>query len=82
MLVGSIQTTWAGTINPKHAKKSLCINYNNNPSQNIKLNKGQEMGLFQMGSTVIVLLENGKINWDQALTTNTKILMGQRLGTL
>lgn len=79
MLVGSIQTTWAGTINPKHAKEPYSINYT---KADIKLSKGQEMGLFQMGSTVIVLLENSNIAWEPTLTANTKILMGQTLGTL
>ena len=81
MLVGSIKTTWAGTINATHSKKPYSIHYPTSSNNPVNINKGQEMGMFQMGSTVIVLLENKEIIWDPDLTTNKKVLMGQKLGS-
>ena len=45
----------------------------------IKLNyeKGEELGRFNMGSTVILLFEKNKICWDEVVSKNKKLEMGQ-----
>jgi phosphatidylserine decarboxylase len=80
MLVGNIETSWAGPINSTHAKQPLSITYNITTENAIKLNKGQELGLFKMGSTVIVLFANDKVKWLENINMQTKVQMGQQLG--
>ena len=46
----------------------------------IALEKGAEVGVFEMGSTVILLFEPGRVRWDASLTPGTQVRMGQRIG--
>lgn len=77
MLVGSINTTWAGTVNVEHSNKVLSVKYDS-----IVVQKGEELGYFKMGSTVIVLTEQGMMNWQQELTVGSKVQVGQALGEM
>jgi phosphatidylserine decarboxylase len=49
--------------------------------QPIPVERGGELGMFEMGSTVILLFEKGRVKWDAALTPNTVVRMGTRIGT-
>ncbi|MBT3446745.1 MAG: phosphatidylserine decarboxylase, partial [Candidatus Thioglobus sp.] len=57
IFVGSMQTVWAGQINPPYQKQVQHFDYSD---QNIELKKGEEMGRFNMGSTIIMLMPNQK----------------------
>jgi phosphatidylserine decarboxylase len=48
----------------------------------IPVEKGGELGMFEMGSTVILVFEPGKAEWESFLTPGAKLLMGQRIGKL
>lgn len=73
MLVGSIQTVWHGQTNTKTiAKESF--------GGSLALAKGQEMGHFQMGSTVIVLFTKGSAEWINELHENSAVKLGQLIG--
>lgn len=50
--------------------------------QPIPLQKGDELGLFEMGSTVILLYGPGKVRWDEALQPEAVVRMGRRIGAL
>jgi phosphatidylserine decarboxylase len=78
MIVGSIETLWAGTITPSTCKRVIQQSDYANP---IYLKRGEEMGRFKLGSTAIVLLEK-QIIWDDLIGPDVKVLMGQKLGTL
>lgn len=80
MIVGSIETRWAGTISPNaNAKrKQQQWNYENS----IYLKRGEEMGRFKLGSTVIVLLENNTIDWNSDFGPEQIVRYGQGIGTL
>jgi phosphatidylserine decarboxylase len=43
----------------------------------IRLSKGQEMGRFEFGSTVILLFEPGRVEWTSDWVTGTALKMGQ-----
>lgn len=58
IFVGSIQTVWHGLITPPYGKR-FSIDYQ---TQNIELNKGDELGQFNMGSTVILLSNTHTFN--------------------
>lgn len=78
MIVGSIETKWAGTITPPHAKQLKTWHYDDKSP--IVLDKGSELGLFKLGSTVIVLFTPHTMNWNDALKPNMSINMGQQIG--
>jgi phosphatidylserine decarboxylase len=76
MIVGSIETVWAGTITPPRRQSIQTWDYQNP----IFLKRGAEMGCFKLGSTVILLFEPNTVAWDQGLATAHPIQVGQRLG--
>lgn len=45
-----------------------------------KVQKGDELGVFEMGSTVILLFETAKIRWSSHLRPEAVVKMGQRIG--
>jgi len=73
--VAAIETVWAGLITPPTQSSIIYKDYE--PSTHT-LEKGQEMGRFNMGSTVILLLENGTFRSD--LSAGDPVRMGQFLG--
>lgn len=77
MIVASIETTWAGLIVPSREKKIQHWHYTNS---NITLKKGEEMGRFQLGSTVIMLFASRHVQWNNQIVSNHPLLMGQALG--
>jgi phosphatidylserine decarboxylase len=78
--VGSIETVWCGEVNPppRRKKRPLAISEGIGRS----LAKGDEAGRFNMGSTVIVITEPGRVQWTSNLQPGTIVQMGQRIGTV
>lgn len=46
----------------------------------IPVEKGGELGIFEMGSTVVLLFENNRVKWDDSLVSEAVVRMGQRIG--
>lgn len=46
----------------------------------IPVEKGGELGMFEMGSTVILLFAAGKVRWDEWLQPEAVLRMGRRIG--
>ena len=46
----------------------------------IPVEKGQELGAFEMGSTVILLFEPGKVRLSPALVAGTRVRVGEAIG--
>ncbi len=46
------------------------------------LDKGEEMGRFNMGSTVIVLCGRDTVSWDPALQAGASVRVGRKLGAI
>ncbi|MBE9533152.1 MAG: phosphatidylserine decarboxylase, partial [Proteobacteria bacterium] len=65
IFVGSMETVWQGQITPPYGKAIQHWQYEN--EQAITLEKGQEMGRFNMGSTVIILLPEQADKFDLTL---------------
>jgi len=53
-IVASIETIWAGTVTPPAGKDVFSWNYQTTGDNAITLKKGEEMGRFKLGSTVIL----------------------------
>jgi len=74
IFVGSMQTVWHGQINPPYKKQVQHFDYQ---GQNITLKKGEELGRFNMGSTVIMLMPNQDRQFN--LKESEVVRMGQAL---
>lgn len=77
-IVRSIMTTWAGVVAPNHSSQIVKFDYRD---QTISFNKGDEIGRFLMGSTVICLFEKGKMSLDASLQDEQQVRMGRKMGT-
>jgi len=79
MLVSSMETVWAGMVTPPRGRK---ITRGDWSRRDIALQRGEEMGRFNMGSTVIVLLPPAAVSALEDLGPADTVLMGQRLARL
>ena len=48
----------------------------------ISLEKGAEVGMFEMGSTVILLFQRGRVRWAPSLVEGAAVRVGERIGTV
>ncbi len=78
--VASIETVWAGAITPPLGNTLRDWSYPPNGDGAVRLDKGAEMGRFNMGSTVIVLFGPGAVRWEPEIQPGAAVRMGQRLG--
>lgn len=74
--VAAIETVWAGLITPPHKEAIRVDHYSD-----LSLGKGEEMGRFNMGSTVILLLEKNTWSWGQT-QADQPVKMGMQLAEL
>jgi phosphatidylserine decarboxylase len=79
MLVSSMETVWSGQVTPPRGHK---ITRGDWTRRGITLQRGQEMGRFNMGSTVIMLLPPGAVSALEEFGPGDIVLMGQKLGRL
>lgn len=77
LCVGSMETVWAGTVAPVKPREIDTLNY---ARDSIYLKKGQELGRFNMGSSVILLFETDRMEWLADLKAGDTVRMGQELG--
>jgi len=75
--VGSIATVWAGDITPAARRVVTRV-----PAPPTILEKGAELGRFNMGSTVILLLEPQRASWRSEVRAGCAVRLGQPLGLL
>lgn len=74
-ITASISTVWAGIINPPRPNQVKVWDYDGS----IQLKKGQEMGAFQLGSTVINLFQQDRVTLAEHLGVDTVTKMGEIL---
>ena len=77
--VGSISTPWTGEIRPRKDGVVEELDISGYPA---KLDKGDLLGWFNMGSTVILLLPKGVCEWDDDLEPGASVRMGEEIGEL
>lgn len=76
MIVAAIETVWAGLITPP--RRELKVTDFSNP-QPVTLQKGEEMGRFLLGSTVVLCFAKDKIHWLETLTADSPLRMGEAI---
>ncbi len=81
IFVGSIETVWAGRITPPYRRRVHAWRYDI-PGEEVFLKRGTEMGRFNMGSTVIVLLPKDSVAWSPELQAGRTVNAGQAMGQL
>jgi len=77
MLVSSTETVWAGEVTPTKSKDVTVTDY---VDKEVSLSKGDEMGRFNMGSTVILLMPPGST--EGVIGAGVAVKVGQKLATL
>jgi phosphatidylserine decarboxylase len=79
IFVSSIETVWHGVVTPPTALSVQSRHYEQKP---ITLKKGEEMGRFNMGSTIIVLFGKDKMQWDSEFKADQLVKLGEMIGRL
>jgi len=69
LLIGSVVTSWHGSV-------LTSATYN----EGAHFPRGEELGYFQWGSTVIVLFAADQVNWQSMLRSGDSIQMGKIVG--
>ncbi len=77
--VGSISTPWTGEIRPRKAGVVDALDLSNHPTE---IAKGDLLGWFNMGSTVILLMPPGVCEWDDDLEPGETLRMGEEIGEI
>jgi len=77
-IVGAIGTTWHGDLKRQKERRVFDYSTTSNPTT---LKKGEEMGHFKLGSTVILLLESSSpMTWVESLLPGVDLRLGESIG--
>jgi phosphatidylserine decarboxylase len=78
MVVAGIETVWSGQEVPAsrrlHTRDLVAL------PEPVSLVRGQEMGRFKLGSTVILLFPNESLDWEHEFVAGTATRLGAKLG--
>ena len=83
IFVSSIETTWHGVVTPPTIETVRNWRYSSNSETPVaEFEKGQEMGRFNMGSTIIVLFGKDAVEWQADFIAGKAVNMGEAIGRL
>lgn len=77
-IVGSVATVWHGQVNPPRAPRIREWRYED---RQVMLKKGEEMGRFLLGSTVVMLFRKNTIRFNPEWTPGRGIRLGELMGS-
>ena len=75
-IVGSMAAVWHGVVNPPRTGKIREWRYDD---QDISLKKGEEMGRFLLGSTVVMLFPQNTLRFNADWSPTGAIKMGEKM---
>lgn len=78
ILVSSIETVCNGVITPPYGTRVADLS----PQGQTTYKKGEEMGRFNMGSTVILLFPKDSVAFETEMQPGTELKLGQRIATI
>lgn len=81
VIVGSMSTVWHGQVAPNQDDEIHRWCYPNPKTPTTTLMKGDELGAFSLGSTVIVLHADESLQWLDTLTPGASVRYGQAMTT-
>ncbi len=76
-IVGSMATVWHGVVNAKRSNATTEWNY---ADQDIVLRKGEEMGRFLLGSTIVMLFGQDSIVFNDQWALERQVRLGEPMG--
>ncbi|CCG96132.1 phosphatidylserine decarboxylase [Marinobacter nauticus] len=79
MIVGSVETTWAGVVAPNSGKVAQ---WQYRGDDAVQFEKGQEMGRFRLGSTVVLVMPKGAVKWQPNQVAEKTVKLGEAFGKL
>lgn len=79
MIVGSVETRWAGVVVPT-SQGVKATRYEGDDARQFA--KGEEMGRFRLGSTVILVMPKRSVTWNSDQVAGKTVRMGEAFGTL
>jgi phosphatidylserine decarboxylase len=79
MIVGSVETTWAGVVAPNSGKVAQ---WQYRGDDAVQFEKGQEMGRFRLGSTVVLVMPKGAVKWQPNQVAEKTVQLGEAFGKL
>lgn len=77
LFVGGVETVWGGRLTPPHSRASTAFHHQ--PDGTVALARGDELGRFHMGSTVVLLAPKGALDWQAGLAAGDALRLGQPL---
>ena len=81
LFVGSISTVWHGEVTPRRPRRRTELPLDASRAS-LTLARSAEVGRFNMGSTVILLLPPGSCEWLPSLAPGRGVRVGEALGHL
>lgn len=78
LFVGSMETVYAGEINPPPRPKRGAVPISKGIGQTFT--KGAELGRFNMGSTVVLLFQENRASWEEFLQPQATVQLGSVIG--
>jgi phosphatidylserine decarboxylase len=75
-IVGSMATVWHGVVNPPRPGRVRHWRYDDGA---VQLQQGDEMGRFQLGSTVVMLWPPGPLRFNPAWAPAGTVRMGEAM---
>ena len=81
LFVGSMSTVWHGEVTPRRPRRRTELALDESRAS-LTLARGAEVGRFNMGSTVILLLPPGRAEWLPTLATGRTLRVGEPIARL
>jgi len=82
IFVSCIETVWEGVVNPAPGHSPAVRHFPDSGGPPIELQRGDEMGRFNMGSTVILLYGRDRVDWLDHLRAGETVQLGNVLGRI
>ncbi|NOQ34845.1 MAG: phosphatidylserine decarboxylase, partial [Methylococcaceae bacterium] len=80
IFVSSVETVWHGVVTPPSISSVRSWQYSGDDAPQLK--KGEEMGRFNMGSTIIVLFGKDKAHWEDEFVADKAVNLGELIGKI
>jgi phosphatidylserine decarboxylase len=81
LFVGSMSTVWHGEVTPRRPRRRAELTLDASRAS-LTLARAAEVGRFNMGSTVILLLPAGKTEWLATLAAGNAVRVGEAIAKL
>ena len=75
MLVAGIETVWGGFEPPGPG----AVREKDHSKESLSFKKGEEIGRFKFGSTVILLFKEQAVTWEDRIQAGEKVCMGEKI---